>query len=166
MVHYWATVVLIGAFAVMAAAADADQRRRDRYADLDEAPDLCRGAQPDNTPDMRKAPERCPTKNAATEARPNHQQGDPFMSTVTHPTPVAHRRGRPPRPVGDPARADRLLLDLVRSGHRPQVSHPDDVAGVCALVDRGQLSNAHAALVCRVTERTVLRWRAATKAVA
>jgi hypothetical protein len=64
MTHYWATVVLIGAFAVMAAAADVDQRLRDRYADLDEAADLCRGAQPDRTPNMRKAP-----PVAASEAR-------------------------------------------------------------------------------------------------
>ncbi|MGC5026288.1 hypothetical protein ACLQ3K_16170 [Tsukamurella sp. DT100] len=149
----------------MAAAADADQRRRDRYAALDEAADLCSGAQPDRTPLLtKKAPERCPAKNSATEARPNHPTGDPFMSIVTHSAQVPHRRGRPPRLVGDPARADRLLLALVRAGHRPRVSHPDDIAGVCALVDRGQLSNSHAAVVCRVTERTVLRWRAASKA--
>lgn len=62
MTHYWALVVFLGALAVMAAAADADQRRRDRYAALDEAADLCRGAQPDRTPLLSTKPSVSPAK--------------------------------------------------------------------------------------------------------
>lgn len=57
-------LVFLAALWLVAVAADVDQRLRERYADLDEAPDLCRGAQPDRTPNMRKAP-----PVAASEAR-------------------------------------------------------------------------------------------------
>ncbi|MGZ9828757.1 hypothetical protein ACXYTP_17765 [Tsukamurella ocularis] len=71
MTHYWAFVVFLAVLAVMAAAADADQRRRERYADLDQASDLCRGGQPDHTPEMRTAPARHPTKNVAEAINQN-----------------------------------------------------------------------------------------------
>lgn len=47
-------IVFLAALWLAAVAADVDQRRRERYAELDEAADLCRGTQPDNTPDMKK----------------------------------------------------------------------------------------------------------------
>ncbi|TWS20633.1 hypothetical protein FK529_04635 [Tsukamurella asaccharolytica] len=74
MTHYWALVVFLAVLAVMAAASDADQRRRARYAALDENADLCRGQQVDRTPEMRAAPVH-PAKNA-TEAinQITHQQ--------------------------------------------------------------------------------------------
>ena len=56
MTHYWAFVVFLAALAMCAAAADFDENRRRRYQELDDAPDVCRGAQPDRTPEMRTAP--------------------------------------------------------------------------------------------------------------
>ena len=66
MTHYWAFVVFLAVLAAMAASADADDRRRNRYAALDEAPDLCRGAQPDNTENLQGyAPVRTPRQPKA-----------------------------------------------------------------------------------------------------
>ncbi|GAA1071942.1 hypothetical protein [Tsukamurella spumae] len=55
-------LAFLAALWLAAVAADMDDRRRARYDALDEAADLCRGAQPDNTPEMRKAPPVAPAE--------------------------------------------------------------------------------------------------------
>lgn len=69
MIHLYALVAFFAAVGLMAAAAD-------RYADLDEAADLCRGQQPDQTPLLtRKALDHqaCKHGSRATDHNP-HQE--------------------------------------------------------------------------------------------
>lgn len=68
MTHYWALVVFLGVLAVMAAADEIDRHLRDRFDALDEAADLCRGRQPDNTPEMKR-----PSVSRQRQPRANDQ---------------------------------------------------------------------------------------------